>query len=245
MDRYRVAAVLLLMAGAAKADVLGLVVGGESWRADTTQSLSAGSELRAENTSQQPGFYLRFEHPVPLLPNIGVRQQQLRYSASGTAITPLMLGQQSLATGTSVQLNSSGQLREVLAYYELLDNPLLDVDAGLAFRQLDLSLQARTSSGVVLDQPVQRWRPAVYANLALSVWGTEHQLFAQATYSDLRDDVMRDWRAGIAWRWLDITPIQSSLILGYRHSQLELHDVSNTSAVLRQQGPYLALEFDF
>ena len=246
MYRYVFSGLLMSASFFSCADVLGVVVGAESWRADTKLSLiGTPASLKADATRAQQSFYFRFEHPLPLLPNIAVRQQQLSFNQGMTPSTSLSFAKQSFDASSTVQLGSSGRWREVVAYYELFDNPLFDIDLGLAWRQLDLQLSATATNGAVFNQTVDRWRPALYGNVALALWGTDTKLFGQTTYSDVRGDLTREWRAGIAWRWLDLTPVQSSVLVGYRHVQLELDDIGASTAEFRQQGPYLALEFDF
>lgn len=247
MYRYVFSGLLMSASFFSCADVLGVVVGAESWRADTSQLFAATPvAVEADVTRQQQSFYVRFEHPLPFLPNIAVRQQQISFGAQTTLTQQTLFNQQTFVGGSPIQLNTAGQMREVLAYYELADNPLFDLDIGLAVRQLDLDVLATQQSvSATFGQSIERWRPALYGNVALALWGTDTKLFAQATYSDVRGDLTREWRAGIAWRWLDLTPIQSSVLVGYRHVQLELDDIGASTAEFRQQRPYLALEFDF
>src|SRR5690554_5071525 len=94
-----------LFIGAAQADtILGVYAGGQIW--DTSNSGSFGSGAGSQEfmfaDEKQNSFYVALEHPIPLLPNMKVRQNDLSTQGAITLTQDFTYNGQGYAAGTTL-----------------------------------------------------------------------------------------------------------------------------------------------
>lgn len=237
---------LVGLSGQAMADSLGVVVGAQSWqsKSDLTVTDSVNQRYRTNDSHNQQAWYLKFEHPIPLLPNVAVYQQNLSHQSSLSLSADLLFGAQKFVAGQTVTGTLDGRWQDISAYYELADNDLLQLDLGMAVRRLDISLTLQNTVSRAQHQ-IDRWRPMIFADAELAILGTDTQIFAHLGYGKASSDHSRDISAGFAWRWLDITPLQGYLKIGYQDVTLDLSALNTTNTVQSLRGAFAAIEFDF
>lgn len=228
------------------ADSLGLVVGAQSWQAKSDLAVTdvTNQLYRTADKHNQQAWYLKFEHPIPLLPNVAVQQQRLHHQSALTLSTAFLFGAQKFAAGQSVTGTLDGRWQDFSAYYELADNDLLQLDVGATLRRLDVSLTLQDPTNSA-QQQIDRWRPMLFADAELGILGTDTAIFAHLGYGKASSDHSRDVSGGLAWRWLDITPLQGYLKIGYQDVRLDLSALNTTDTLQSMRGVFAALEFDF
>nr|WP_086939465.1 TIGR04219 family outer membrane beta-barrel protein [Thaumasiovibrio occultus] len=101
MKKFALSALVLAMALPAHADVLALKAGVDAWAVDSKTNDVYGGDDTAGS------YYVAFEHFIPLIPNVRLRQTSVETSALAFDMT------------------------DVTAYYEMLDNDLIAFDLGL------------------------------------------------------------------------------------------------------------------
>ena len=242
-----VCTVLLLgLSGQVIADSLAVVVGAQSWqgRSDLALTDSVNQRHRTTDNDNLQAWYLKFEHPLPLLPNLAFKQQNLHHSSVLTLSTDFLFGAQKFLAAQPVTATLTGRWQDFSTYYELADNDLLQLDLGLSIRRLDVSLTLQDPNNRV-QQQIDRWRPMLFADAELAILGTDTAIFGHVGYGKASNDHSRDISGGFAWRWLDITPLQGYLKIGYQDVTLDLSALNTTNTVPSVRGVFAALEFDF
>lgn len=236
---------LLFLTGPATADMLGVRAGLEYWRAQP--EVIAGNTGAAGRWSLQDANGLawaaRFEHPIPLFPNLAARYQQNDYAAQTPLLDSLRLGQTGYSAGQNTWQYQKYQHYDVTAYYELLDNPLLSVDIGLTARKLRVKSEINTS---VLNNSADLsvFIPLLFLDTEIGVWGTDTVFFANGNYSRYQSDLNYDWQAGIAWRFIDVAMFQAYLRAGWQYNKLAISDRDHLDVQANTSGGFIGLYLD-
>ncbi len=237
---------LLFAAGPVTADMLGVRAGFEYWRAQPeVVTGDAGAAGRwSLNDANGLAWAARFEHPIPLLPNIAARYWQNDYSAQGPLRDSVRLENTGYSAGQNTWQFQKYQHYDVTAYYQLLDNPLLSVDLGLTARKLALTSELRTGA-LNSSADLSVFIPLLYLDTEVGVWGTDTVFFANANYSRYQSDLNYDWQAGIAWRFIDVALFQAYLRAGWQYSKLAVADRDNLDVQANTSGGFVGLSLDF
>ncbi|MGM0525012.1 MAG: TIGR04219 family outer membrane beta-barrel protein [Pseudomonadota bacterium] len=225
-----IASIFAVLPATATADtILGLYVGAQGWNADYDGSYGAGDNIQpfyVDNDDTQTSFYVALEHPVPLLPNIKIRQNSLDVD------NPI---------GSNA---SSFDNTDYTLYYEIFDNDIVALDVGLNGKQFDGTagvqigdtMVARDFSGVI---------PTAYGAARVGLPFTNWTVTGEAKAISFDDSELYDLQAAIEYRLIDNLAVDISISAGYRSMKVELDDVDNLYSDLKFDGPFLALDVHF
>jgi len=141
---------VLLSTVTARADFLGVYVGAGYWNqgvgGDAIADVSLKDELRISDTSGLQA-YVRFEHPIPLVPNIRVARSEISDSSVGLLTNPVTFNGVPFVSGQTVTSSIDMSHTDVTLYYEIVDIGI-DLDVGLTGRIMDGEL----GMGGVIEQ---------------------------------------------------------------------------------------------
>ncbi len=130
---------LMLASASARADFLGVYVGAGYWNqgmsGDAIGDVSIQDELRFSDSSGLQA-YVRFEHPVPLLPNVRVARSEIEDSSVGLLTGPVSFQGVTFTSGQTVNTSIDMTHTDVTLYYELVDIGI-DLDVGITGRIMD------------------------------------------------------------------------------------------------------------
>ncbi len=234
------------IASQAHADMLGARLGLDYWQA--RPSVTAGDTGLAGRFSSADANELawnaRFEHPLPLLPNVAARYQQSALSGQGALLSGITLDQKAFASGVVATQTHALKNIDVTAYYEILDNPLFRLDFGFTARLLraDLGLSAGAMSA---SRELTVTLPMLFVDAEMAIWGTDTHLFMQGNYSRYQSDRNYDWRGGIAWRVIDVALLQTYLRAGWQHTVVNINDRDHLDLHTDNDGGFVGIAIDF
>lgn len=227
------------------ADVLGVTVGAEWWQAnpDARAGDTGFSQPLHFDDDSHSAFYVAFEHPIPLLPNVMLRRQTLSFQGDTQLAGTLRLYDKVYAAQSQVNNGLGLEYTDASFYYELLDNDILSLDLGLSarFLQTDVSV----TQGATVARGVSTPMPMLYANAAVGVFGTNSSLFFNGNYGRYDGHQMSDLRAGFAYEWIDLAAFSMSVKLGVQRLDLNLNAEDRMDVDLVSDGVFLGLEADF
>ena len=236
------AGVAAMMCGSAQADtLLGLYIGGQYWMPETTGSFGEGSNAPATfefDDEAQSSFYVAFEHPIPLIPNIKVAAATLD-SIGGAQLgdDDFVFNGESYPAGTQLDTSIDASFIDYTLYYELFDNDLLTFDFGLTARDLDTTINVSEASMPAQDGlEASGMIPMLYLNGIVGLPFTGFNVFAEANISGYGDQSVYDAQVGISYAILDNIAVDFDINLGYRIIKLELDDVDNFNSDLSYEG---------
>jgi outer membrane protein len=238
-------------------------VGGYSWNTAYEGSVSATSsgqpiDLSLDNTLQLEDSYnnviwAAFEHPVPVLPNIQIKQTSLETTGMGSFDQSFTFGgetyNQNLTLDSNLNLNHTD-----LTLYWGLPLPIVTVDFGLNIRQFDGDLminQLDSNSNIVnsgstaLDAPI----PMAFARVGGYLPFTGLSLMAEANYIGYGETNHMDYQI-VARYTLPIIPVLDvNIEAGYRSFQLNIDptdfdgDEDDLTADIDMSGVFVGLSF--
>src|SRR5690554_6239454 len=129
----------LILSGAAQADtVVGLYAGAQVW--DTSNSgqfgTGNGNQSFAFTDEKQTSFYIAVEHPIPFLPNIKIRENELVSYGATTLTQDFNFNGQVYSANSSITSYVDLSHTDFTLYYELFDNDLIAFDLGMTGKKL-------------------------------------------------------------------------------------------------------------
>ncbi len=173
MNKKLFAALALSLPVSASADVLGLTAGLYNW----TQNFSG--DLRSEQTGSDKidleddlnfdddsanVYFVAFEHPIPVLPNIRVGSTGMEIKETGTVNRTFNYEGTTYNQGREVQSDIDLSHIDATLYYEILDN-FVSLDVGLTARKFDGEATIAYTDGTQSETAdIDGTLPLLYAN---------------------------------------------------------------------------------
>lgn len=222
MNKKPLAAALLLSAMSVApvyADVLAVKVGVDLFNT-TTDGDFADAIADFDDESHFSG-YVAFEHPVPILPNAMLRYNEL--SDSGSA--------------TDLDLSNV----DLILYYELLDNPAMELDLGLDYR----IYAGEMTSDLIKDRDLDEGTVMAYLRGRFNLVGTGLFAYADVVASDYDDKAISDYQLGLGYTFGLIPLLDLSVKAGYREHSFDVSKFNGISADVTQDGWFAGVEVAF
>ncbi|MEH6473397.1 MAG: TIGR04219 family outer membrane beta-barrel protein [Halopseudomonas sp.] len=240
-------AAALLTPQFANADFLSIYGGIEGWRVDPTGTFGDSQQTTATfnyNEETATGFYIGFEHPIPLIPNLKLRRDSVDTDGQTTLTGSFTLNGTTYTSGTTVSSDVSLTQTDVVVYWELLDLDLFSFDLGLNAKYIDTELTADDGTTIATDN-FKGWVPMVYAATEISLPSLPLSLWAEGSYIGYSGDSFSDTRIAIKYNLVETLPMDLSLSLGYRALKIEVDDLDDVFADIDFSGYYAGIELRF
>jgi outer membrane protein len=243
------ASVAVVMSASAQADtLLGLYIGGSVWDADVSGSYKEGNNDFTEfnlNSDKNGHYYVAFEHPIPLIPNIKIASTELTTDGSATDVTFDFKDASFVSADVNTELDLS--FIDYTLYYEIFDNDLLSFDMGLTARKFDgdVSVIQADDSANTASLELSQIVPMIYVSTVVGLPFTGFSVFAEGNLLSIDDSTIYDYQAGVSYAVLDNLAVDFNINLGYRASMIELEDVDDFYSDLEFKGVFLGATVHF
>ena len=240
---------------AVSADVFGVYAGGAIWSQDidgsavSTTDAVAGVAANAVDLQDDLGFadkrryqlYAGLEHPLPLLPNLRVDYTKIAQNADGVLSRNIEFNGRSFSFSADVLSEVDLEQTDLVLYYELLDNDLVEIDLGLGARYLDGFVSIADASGSSSAE-FEGVIPLAYVGTRVQLPLTGLSVAGQLRGLSYKDDSLIDANATLAWQ----SDLGLGVEMGYRIMELEIDEFDEIdSADLTVKGPYAGFSFRF
>lgn len=237
----------LLTVTSAQADtIFGVYAGGQYW--DTQSSGAYGTDRQQQtfnfDDDQQGSYYVAVEHPIPLVPNVKVRVNDIQAMGTVTLDQNYSFNGQTYTAGSTVAGMVDLSHTDFTLYYEFFDNDLISFDLGATAKRVDGALAFRQGNNNN-EANGDGWVPTLYSQVRVGIPATDLTVYALANAISIDDSSIRDVEAGIEYRLIENLAIDLNLQLGYRDMQIELDDADGLYSDISFKGPYLGLEIHF
>lgn len=236
-----------LSAPLAMADTIGgLYLGADLHFAETKGSFGQPGDQQDFNfeDKNQSSFYLKLEHPVPLLPNIKLQSNSLNSNGDTTLSRTFEFEDQVFAVGTEVAQDLDLSNIDATFYYEILDNDLVSLDLGVTAKYIDGDITV-ASQGQSATQDLSAVIPMGYAYGSFGLLGTATKIFAEVNYVSYDGSSLSDMQLGLAYELIDSLAVDLALKAGIKKTSLELDDVDDLDADLSFDGAFISAELHF
>lgn len=232
---------LLSLSSANAATVVGFKIGADYWLADTTNSFNDDDNVSHSfsDDSSQGSVWIAVEHPLPFVPNLKIRENRLESSADLDNVDFTFNGN---AFEGEVSVINELNNTDFVLYYEILDNDLVSVDLGAAYKKMNGSLrvfdaghpeQIDIDSGVFMG----------YANAQVGVAGLGLFGFADVLFGVDESNVY-DYGVGLGWQF-DNLAVNTLVRVGYRDFNFDVSDFSDVSQNTQFKGAFAGVELRF
>ena len=173
-----IGSVAMCIPALASADFIGFRVGASAWNQNYEGTVQSGPDtLDIQNQlglddETNNSFYISFEHPVPLIPNIKLARTEMDIKEDNIITENFIFDGIPFRAGNLVTTDSDLTHTDLTLYYELLDN-WVSLDLGITLRQFDegISLSYKPVANgptVSANEEIDEVR----ANLMLGISGT-------------------------------------------------------------------------
>jgi len=193
---FIISLVSCLTTTAAQADtVFGIYATAEYWHASMDGQVSSGGNEFFSSLEESPEseaqnvLSLRLEHPIPVIPNILVRQNNIEFNDSAQLNNNTQLGIANFGTGT-IDYDFDFSHTDLALYYEILDN-WLNLDLGIAVKDLQFSYAVQQNNQIYRyedDSTV----PMLYARAAVELPFTGWEVEGITQAVSFKDDSIHD-----------------------------------------------------
>jgi outer membrane protein len=245
---------LLSVFSAQAATVVGFKVGGDLWQTDATGTFNADSNVgNATGPAQtydydsetQGSVWLAIEHPIPIVPNLKIRENRLEGSASKDSSGFYYNGVN--FEGASQVYNDLSNTDFVL-YYEILDNDIVSLDLGAAYKKMNGSLRVDGFAGeeltrIATQRDIDSGVVMGYGNAHVGVPGLGLFAFADIMIG-LNETGVHDYSAGLGWQF-DGIALNTLVRVGYRDFSFDVNGFSGTSQDMQFTGVFAGVELAF
>ncbi|MGX9462079.1 TIGR04219 family outer membrane beta-barrel protein [Shewanella sp. A14] len=232
---------LLSVSSAHAATVLGFKVGADYWQADTTNSFNddSGVAHSVNDDSSQGSVWIAVEHPLPFVPNIKIRENRLE-SSSSLANADFTFNDHNFSGVTSVTNDLSNT--DFVLYYEILDNDLVSIDLGAAYKLMSGSLRV-ADAGHPEEVDIDSGIIMGYASAQVGMVGLGLFGFADVLLGVDESNVY-DYGAGLGWQF-DGIAVDTFVRVGYREFNFDVSNFSGVSQNTDFSGAFAGVELVF
>lgn len=250
------ASLATVLCASAQADtLLGLYIGGQVWANQAEGSFGEG-DLQGDqatfsfNDESQGSYFIAFEHPIPLIPNIKITSTTLDTQGSTNLDRQFEFGDETYSVNTQVNTVLDLSYIDYTLYYELFDNDLLTVDLGVTARDIDTQISAsgldsNTQNSITSELGGSGIVPMLYVSTIVGLPFTGFNVFAEANYVSYDDQTLYDYQVGVSYEVLDNLAVDLNVTLGYREMKLELNDLDDLYSDLTFNGVFAGVIVHF
>lgn len=233
-----------------QADALGIYLGGQIWDNQASGTFGDGSSQVDFNLvdEKQNSFFIAFEHPLPLIPNVRIASTSLETQGSTTLNTEFEFEGETFSQDTNVNADFNVSYVDYTLYYELFDNDLVSFDIGLTGRDFDGDVTVSASSGANSQSgsvSVTDIVPMLYARTNVGLPLTGFNLYAQGNFLSIDDHTLYDYEVGVSYELIDNLAIDVNINVGYRAVKLELDDLNDLYTNIEFDGVFLGTTIHF
>lgn len=249
MKKTVFALLLGLLPCAANADmILGLYAGARLWQVDFSGEVgeknnSIGLEELGYDKESSNVLWLRFEHPLPLIPNIGLMSSSISASASADVSRDFNLAGTEIVVTDRVYSKIDLDHIDYTLYYELLDN-WISLDLGLTARQFSGYLEAYSSTQEPVTGELEGVLPLLYGMAQFDLPFSGWSVAAQVNTISYNGDGIADIQAQVGYE-LDLVAVDIGVNIGYRSMMLKVEDLDELYADAEIAGAFAELKIHF
>lgn len=247
MKKRLLTALALALPITAQADVIGLTAGAYSWQQNwegDVQSEQLGSnkvDLEDDlgyDDERNNSFFIAFEHPVPVLPNIRLQHTELEIDETNTLSRTITYEGNTYPVNTTVDSKTDLTHTDATFYYEILDN-IVSLDLGLTARYFDGEVRI-AGSGQSASSDLQGAVPLVFVGARADLPLTGLYAIGELQAMSYDGNSLRDLSVGVGYEIMLV-----GLELGYRNFDVDLEGDDDEEANLTVDGYFLGVKVDF
>ena len=237
------ASLMTVLSANVQADtLLGLYIGGHVWANEASGTFGEGDTDQAVfnfDDQKQGSYFVAFEHPIPLIPNIKIASTTLDTIGGTDIASEFTFAGATYSANAALDTTFDTSYIDYTLYYELFDNDLLTFDFGVTVRDLDAKINMAgdvSGTATTSDLSATVVLPMLYVNTIVGLPFTGFNVFAEANFSSYDGSSVYDYQVGVSYALLDNLAVDLDLTAGYRASSLQLNDIDDLYTDLTFEG---------
>ena len=211
---------------------------------DITDRIDLKNEARLGDKTQ-PWARLKFEHPVPIIPNIKLAYMPVNFEGSGTLTIDKPFGDYTFKADTDFNLSVELDRVDATLYYNLpfiktATAGKLDVEFGLNVRTImfGATLSGTTVDNEIVSESASITFPIPMGHLAVEIRPINLvSLVGELNYIGYKNNAYYDYVAGLRLSPPVRTTLKPFVEVGYRHEKFKI-DERDVKADLNIKGLY-------
>lgn len=250
LNKLFLATTILATSSIASADVIGVYAGAQKWNYDIDGYVSTGSENIDFNDdlgyddSDDNSYFVALEHPIPVLPNIKIQQNNIEATGLGEASQTYTFGSTTFPAGTPTASSFDFSHTDYTLYYEILDN-WVNLDLGLTGKQFDghVDVAVQATIGDLLYERVdfKGTVPMIYGKAQFDLPLTGFNVGSTMNIGQTTDDKINDYTLYFGYEG----ETGFGFEVGYRNFTVEFDQFDDLSSDFTLDGYYASLNFHF
>ncbi|MCU8085131.1 TIGR04219 family outer membrane beta-barrel protein [Shewanella sp. SM23] len=231
-----------MASSAQAATVVGFTIGGDYWRADTSGTFADKGQPQQTfdySSSAQGSYWIAVEHPLPFVPNIKIRENSLDQKGSMSGADFNFNGHDFKGNVTTYTDLSN---TDFVLYYEILDNDIVSLDLGAAYKLMNGSLRVQ-DPGHPEEKDVDSGIVMGYASTHVGMPGLGLYGFADLMQG-VNESSVHDYAIGLGWQF-DGLAVDTRVRVGYREFLFDVSNFSGVSADTKFKGYFAGVEINF
>ncbi|MBP6517660.1 TIGR04219 family outer membrane beta-barrel protein [Shewanella sp.] len=231
-----------MASSAQAATVVGFTIGGDYWRADTSGTFADKGQPQQTfdySSSAQGSYWIAIEHPLPFVPNIKIRENSLDQKGSASVDKFNFNG---YVFDGNVTAYTDLSNTDFVLYYEILDNDIVSLDLGAAYKLMNGSLRVQ-DPGHPEEKDVDSGIVMGYASTHVGMPGLGLYGFADLMQG-VNESSVHDYAIGLGWQF-DGLAVDTRVRVGYREFLFDVSNFSGVSADTKFKGYFAGVEINF
>lgn len=239
-----------LVGSFAQADtLLGLYASVDAWSMESSGSFGDSSSSMQEfnlDDDNKVSFSVALEHPIPVLPNLRIRTNDLSTSGDTELNVSFTFNDVTFADSTIVATEFDIQNTDITLYYEVFDNDVVSFDLGLTGKYLDGEITVTNEdASLTATESFKGVVPMLYGSVTIGVPATGLSFFGELSALSIDDNNIQDYQAGVAYSFVDNLAVDVLVRAGYREFSLELDNLDDIFTDWSFDGPFLGVQAHF
>ncbi|MES9894854.1 MAG: TIGR04219 family outer membrane beta-barrel protein [Candidatus Thiodiazotropha endolucinida] len=226
--------------------VLGMAADVDFWNMESSGSFADSSDLQSFDLDSERNaiLTLAFEHPLPLVPNLKIRTNDLSSSGDQRLSDDFSFSDTDFPADLDVNVDFEAQNTDFIFYYEIFDNDTISFDLGLNVKYLDGDIEVE-SNGLRASETFDGYVPMFHGAVEVGVPATRLSFFGDLNLLSVGDHTLQDYTAGVAFKLVESLAVDISLRGGYHRISLELDDLDGIYTDWDFDGAFLGVQADF
>ncbi|VUD68053.1 hypothetical protein TDB9533_03963 [Thalassocella blandensis] len=220
--------------------------GAGSWSTEFSGEVGSENNLASIDElglkdSDNTFFYVQFEHPIPLVPNLRLDLTSISTDGSGTLDNTYEIGDTVFPAGTEIISEMDLDFTDAILYYEVAI-----LDFGLNFRKFDVEITAtESSSGETATESVDVVLPMVFLQADVELPFTGLYVMGNVNVISYDDKSVTDYRAAVGYG-IELSVLSEiGLELGYRSFEIDLGEDDDIAGDVEMSGLYFGANITF
>lgn len=244
------AILLSMLAPAVQADAIGIQAGANYWDFDISGTVRYKTKNSANDIDVNDDlgydddsltyFYVMFDHPLPVIPNVKVSFTNIDTSANGRLTKSVVYGDKTFNVNENVSSEVKLDQIDLTLYYRILDN-VANLDLGLNIKYIDaegsITGEIAGKESADISAPV----PMLYAGIGVDLPFSGLSVSADGSAIGYQDSKFYDFTVKANYT----TPWHLGIDVGYRAVKLDLDDIDDSFSDVEFDGPYAGAYLKF